>query len=304
MTHCSHVTVQAGQLSAEKRIPNIALLQNRGPVIPPEWIEESRYDGLEAAVWSLGILLFDMVCGDIPFRKDSEICNGHLQWRNQLSEECKDLIRQCLSREGSDRPTLEEILEHPWMQVPDGIDGAAKNELNAGRHKLASVPDRLVTEAQMHSHPRVPLTATRSDQFLLTPSTSSSATTTASSTNSAAIFEGATLERVPHPEVPPFTTNPRLLTGGPIGSPCRRYPFQPRQSTPVAPPPTQTTSSLPAAATATSLTSISSDLMSQPERKDSFGSMCTASAHSSGSSGYGTTTPSPPMADDCPLATY
>ena len=177
-----------------------------------------------------------MVCGDIPFRKDSEICNGHLQWRNHVSEgeqtsnylfsplyvtpvyiclytmllqlntvmitECKDLIRQCLAREGNERPTLEEILEHPWMQVPDGISGAARNELNAGRHKLASVPDRLVTEAPMHSHPRVPLTATRSDQFLMTPSTSiSAATNNSSSTNSAALFEGATLERVPHPEV-------------------------------------------------------------------------------------------------------
>ncbi|ETN81802.1 kinase domain protein [Necator americanus] len=271
---------------------------------PPEWIEESRYDGLEAAVWSLGILLFDMVCGDIPFRKDSEICTGHLQWRNQLSEECKDLIRKCLSREGGDRPTLEDILQHPWMQVPDEVNGAAKNELNAGRHKLASVPDRLVTEAQMHSHPRVPLTVTRSDQFLLNPSTSNNTIAITSSTNSAAIFEGATLERVPHPEVPPFTTNPRLLTGGPIGSPCRRYPFQPRQSTSVAPLPAQCTSSPSTTATASPLTSISNDMVSQPDRKDSLGSMCTASAHSSGSSGYGTTTPSPPMVDECPLVTY
>ncbi|VDM63229.1 unnamed protein product [Angiostrongylus costaricensis] len=165
---------------------------------PPEWIEESCYDGLEAAVWSLGILLFDMVCGDIPFRKDSEICNGYLQWRNNISQGlCLVSLSFCLARDGCDRPSLEEILEHPWMQVPSPTFEAAKNEWNADRHKLASVPDRLVTEAQLHSHPRVPLTTTRSDQFLLTPSTSNSMSTSCS----AAIFDGAALERVPHPEV-------------------------------------------------------------------------------------------------------
>ncbi|KJH52706.1 kinase domain protein [Dictyocaulus viviparus] len=266
---------------------------------PPEWIEESCYDGLEAAVWSLGILLFDMVCGDIPFRKDSEICNGTIQWRNHLSQECKNLIQQCLAREGCDRPSLEAILEHPWMQVSSSNFKTTKSELNADRHKLASVPDRLVAEAHLHSHPRVPLTVTRSDQFILTPSTSSS-----TSTCSAAIFDGATLERVPHPEVHLFTVNPRILTGAPIGSPCRRHLFQARQLatvTSLANPPTQ---SIPSALTSCNVDEASHGQTSQCERKDSIASMCTVSSHSSGSSGYGTTTPSPPMNDNCLLTTY
>merc|ERR1712227_1062328 len=84
---------------------------------PPEWIKYRRYTADGLTVWSLGILLHDMVCGDIPFESDSQILLGLPDWSNNtvLSTDLKDLICRCLTTDPYQRIKLEDLSCHPWL---------------------------------------------------------------------------------------------------------------------------------------------------------------------------------------------
>ncbi|XP_063038347.1 serine/threonine-protein kinase pim-1-like [Melospiza melodia melodia] len=82
---------------------------------PPEWNDFGWYHGEPATIWSLGILLHQMVCGEHPFRRGQNLSWGQLPLPQRLSQECKDLIRWCLSMNSLDRPALEDLFCDPWM---------------------------------------------------------------------------------------------------------------------------------------------------------------------------------------------
>lgn len=44
--------------------------------MPPEWVLKREYHAIPATVWSLGVTLFEMVGGDLPFKNDAEIIDS------------------------------------------------------------------------------------------------------------------------------------------------------------------------------------------------------------------------------------
>lgn len=95
----------------------------------PEIKEGKQYKGTEVDVFSIGVILFIIVQGIFPFkeaRKEEYFYNLLLQGKidtyfqkvngNNLSPEFKDLILKFFAYDGANRPTIEQIRGHPWMQ--------------------------------------------------------------------------------------------------------------------------------------------------------------------------------------------
>ncbi|XP_071264584.1 serine/threonine-protein kinase pim-2-like [Salvelinus alpinus] len=92
---------------------------------PPEWFLRESYRAGPSTVWQLGVVLYDMLCGDQPFNTRREILYEEPYIKDQLSRHCVDLLRRCLAKRPRGRPTLEEMLLHPWLQ-PDTPPGSSR----------------------------------------------------------------------------------------------------------------------------------------------------------------------------------
>ncbi|VDK62955.1 unnamed protein product [Onchocerca ochengi] len=85
---------------------------------PPEWFKRLTYMPSEATVWSLGIVLYVMVSGCLPFQNEVQICLGRFTIPKHISKDCENLLRQCLAVTPSRRPDLLEIFKHRWLNQP------------------------------------------------------------------------------------------------------------------------------------------------------------------------------------------
>ncbi|XP_031573697.1 serine/threonine-protein kinase pim-1-like [Actinia tenebrosa] len=83
---------------------------------PPEWFRFHRYYARSATVWSLGVLLYNILMGDVPFTNEIEIVRAELNFTDDVSKDAQDLTRRLLAKHPSNRPTLEDVLQHPWLQ--------------------------------------------------------------------------------------------------------------------------------------------------------------------------------------------
>ncbi|CAM5999167.1 unnamed protein product, partial [Sphagnum balticum] len=92
--------------------------------IAPEVL--NRFYNQKCDVWSLGIILYIMLCGEPPFRgvEDDEILdkvkNGVLEFRKAVwglvSDGAKKFLGKILERNVKKRLSIDELLEESWMK--------------------------------------------------------------------------------------------------------------------------------------------------------------------------------------------
>ena len=113
----------------------------------PEILTGAKYSGPLADVWSLGVLLFAMLCGSLPFNARSvpllikKIVEGKFKFPKFLSPSSRHLISSILQIQPEQRPSLEEIQRHPWLQQHGGAGGVRGREEGADGETSAAELD-------------------------------------------------------------------------------------------------------------------------------------------------------------------
>ena len=88
----------------------------------PEMVKGRKYDGFNIDIWAIGVILFAMLCGYLPFEDDendndvlfSQIIKNKIDYPSFLSALSLDILKKILVSDPLKRITIDEIKTHEF----------------------------------------------------------------------------------------------------------------------------------------------------------------------------------------------
>uniref|UniRef100_A0A7N8X4G3 non-specific serine/threonine protein kinase n=1 Tax=Mastacembelus armatus TaxID=205130 RepID=A0A7N8X4G3_9TELE len=97
------------------------------PYAAPELFQGKKYDGPEVDVWSLGVILYTLVSGSLPFDGQNlkelreRVLRGKYRVPFYMSTDCEGILRRFLVLNPAKRCTLEQVMKDKWINT--GYEG-------------------------------------------------------------------------------------------------------------------------------------------------------------------------------------
>ncbi|XP_037125667.1 MAP/microtubule affinity-regulating kinase 4 isoform X3 [Syngnathus acus] len=97
------------------------------PYAAPELFQGKKYDGPEVDVWSLGVILYTLVSGSLPFDGQNlkelreRVLRGKYRVPFYMSTDCEGILRRFLVLNPAKRCTLDQVMKDKWIN--SGYEG-------------------------------------------------------------------------------------------------------------------------------------------------------------------------------------
>ncbi|ODV65524.1 Pkinase-domain-containing protein, partial [Hyphopichia burtonii NRRL Y-1933] len=111
----------------------------------PELLKNEKYSGFSIDIWSLGIILFTMLYGEMPFDEDDDlktkykIIHDDPVYKEIIPPDAINLLKKILCKDPYKRPTLNEIINHPFLSVTQPIEKSRRSSLYNDSESIISI---------------------------------------------------------------------------------------------------------------------------------------------------------------------